>query len=888
VERRVRADSAKLPAAYALLNGALEGAPGLLPWTLWARGTAEQLRGHPAAAEPLLGRARAIFRRAGDLARVAQVDLMLMDALACLGRQRAASRHGSEALRVFTAAGDRAGTAAALINLGGLADGRDRLREALAFWRRARRVLPPDERRTRALLLANQAGAYQALGYFRRAAAAYDAAAVALAAEGCTATALQARLGSVEVRGLRGDPGVLAELNEIAGEAERLADDNLLFEARLTAGRLELLLGHPERALALADAMAPRCVAAGRHDTAAQLDALAALASLHLHTPDATERIAAATGALCRVGQRVAAAELRVEAATGGIAVPAVKLDRAAVLLQRAGLAVPAARARVAAARALLAEGRPRAAAARCREALQCGPRSPWVTIEACRTLAAAVAPEDTALALRHLRRAVRDGESVRSHLAADLDRAAFAARLADVYAELVALLLCRGDSGARREAFALVARAKSRGLAEALEHYRGALPAGDPELLRRWEELRHELGALLAAQEGRGGEWARQASRTLSTRIHHLCLQLEDVQISLDRSQGDLTSSLRLPAAATLRGLLRQGDVYLEWFFSGRDLVTFHLTRAGLRAHTLPGARERVEGLAEAARFQLSKAAFGRRHLETAGERLVAQARGRLAALGELLLAPLAHNGAASTFYLAPHGPLHGLPLSALELGGQPLVLQGPVAVLPGARVLAAILRRPSERPRRFGVMAGDTTGLPEVRRELADIGARLPGVEVAEPAPASELRALLGRCDAVHVGAHGAFQPSFPASSGLRLRDGWFTALDLLRTPVAARLVTLGACASGEVSVLPGEELMGILRAIFARGVRTAVLAPGTIDDTVARQTTALFYEHLLKLGAGEALRRSQLAVRESFPHPALWASLQLYGDPRPWEES
>jgi CHAT domain-containing protein len=136
------------------------------------------------------------------------------------------------------------------------------------------------------------------------------------------------------------------------------------------------------------------------------------------------------------------------------------------------------------------------------------------------------------------------------------------------------------------------------------------------------------------------------------------------------------------------------------------------------------------------------------------------------------------------------------------------------------------------------------------------------------------------------VHVASHGAFQPLIPTGSGLRLADGWLTALDLMRIPMAAGLVTCGACSSGEVAAGTSRAPEGILRALLTSGVRTAVLAPGPLDDRLAREAANLYYSRLFEDGPGEALRSALLAIRRECPHPALWASLQLFGDSRPWD--
>ncbi len=573
---------------------------------------------------------------------------------------------------------------------------------------------------------------------------------------------------------------------------------------------------------------------------------------------------------------------LRAELALAGQSADLARARRDAALLSRAGLSEHADLALLAVAAAELRHGR-RAAADRCcrRVASRRGRavRPRLLT----RVLQARTRPE---CAVAELRAAVRIAESVRGRLVAERDRAGFARRSVEAYGALVAALLERGDARSRREAFAVVARVKSRTLMEAMHPLLARRWRGRPDLVARWIELSRELAGMLTPLEGRDGEGARYVASAVETRVRRTVRDLEQVEAELARHRAPLALALERGGQPELRPMLEPGEVLLETFFVDADLVVFRLTRRGLRVTIRRGARAAVEARSRALRFQLGKASYGRRHLVAAGAVLVGQARNHLAALGAELLAPLDGLPTPRRLILAPHGPLHHLPLAALELGGMPIVAACPVAVVPGAAVLARVLERPSRRPQTLGVAGAAPPELPEVAAELADVARRFESATTVSPAPVARVLELLAACDAVHIAGHGAFQPLVPEGSGLRLADGWLTAFDLLRAPIAASLVTVGACASGAVAVRHGDELAGLLRALLASGVRTAVLAPGSLDDSVGRAAARVFYDHLFELGPGEAHRRALLAVRDEHPHPALWAALQLYGDGRPWE--
>jgi len=859
-----------------------------LPWALWAEGTAEQLRGRPAAAAPLFRRSGVLFRRRGDEHTAARVDILMMDALACLGRHRAASRRGRRALESFVASGDRPRIASALIMLGGLADARDQVRAAISLWRRAARLVEPTDLTRRAAVRGYLAGAMQALGRFREAAELYAEVELLLQEQEAGATALQALLGRAEISALLGEVGeAMADIRRASEVAVEIEDDNVQFEAALLMTELELRLGQVDRAAAIAEATIPRCECSGRRDDAARLAALRAVAVARGADGDLGEAVERADQALRAAGLGAAAAVMRVELARAGVKVPWRQLNRDAGLLGRSGLAIQSDLARLAAAEAMAADGRQAQARRVCEQVLAHRHASVWPRMEARRVMAEVVAEEAPAQAVKHLRLAVRAAESVRGRLSSEADRTAFTTRATAAYERLVELLLERSTPRSRREAFDLVARLKSRGLLEALDRKRGAEWKDSPELVRQWNSKRKELAAMLASLESRRDPHSRYATTVVEDRIRSFARDIEDMELDISRATPGLAALLGRAPEPSLRALLTAEETLLEVFFLGPDMVLFHLDGGGLRVQVRRGLREAVEREVEAIRFQLAKAAYGRVHLETVSGFLVGRLRSRLAALGELVLGPLAERSTPGQVFFAPHGVLHHLPLAALELGGQPIVEACSVAVVPGSRVLSRILAEPCRRPARMGVAGFGSAALPEIEGEVRTIARRFPSASTTARAGVADVRGLLSSCDAVHIASHGAFQPLFPAGSGIHLQDGWLTALDLLQMPIRARLVTMGVCASGQVSVAPGEELGGVVRALLVSGVRSAVLAPGVLDDGIGREAAQRFYDLVFVHGPGEALRQVHRELRSDHPHPALWAALQLHGNPRPWED-
>ncbi len=886
-EHTARHDPRGLATLFGSLRRAAKANPAFRPWALWIKGGTEHLRGRTAEASPLLDQASRLFRSAGDHHTAARVDLAGMDALACNGRHRAARQRGRRALQTFAKTRDTPRTVSALLNLGGLEEARDQLHRALELWHQAQRLVPEEDRLRRGLLATSLGAGYQALGRFSQAEDRYNEAIQHLEAADAAATCLLPKLGLAEILALRGHLGqALSRIADAEIEADAITDENLLTEARLLRVRVELYLGHAERAAEVAGEMQERCAGYGRPDDAARFLALRALAAASGGEGNLQALTSAAERSLHQTIGATAAAAFRVEMASSPAQRVPARLARDAGILQRAGHNVAADLARAAAAEAALSAGDSARARRLCRRILSRKSLSVWPQIRALRVLSRIEEPGDPAAALKHMRRVIVLVESVRGRLASEQDRAAFVARAVDDYERLVLLLLARGDARSRRQAFEAVARVKSRGLVEAIDRQRDLEWGERPELARRWNQLRGELAVMLTALEGRESGDGRYCEAAVEKRVRLVARELEDVEIEVARSSPALADALGHLGPPPLRPQLGPGEVLLEVFFAGENLVIFCLDDRGLQVEVKVGARRRCTYLIDQIRFQISKASYGRRFLEAPGEILVRQVRTRLAELGKLVLAPVARLPTLTRLWIAPHGALHHVPMAALELEGDAILTRCPVAVVPGSGVLSRLLSRTQRRPRRLAVAGAGNELLPEIDNEVNEIAQQFEAAEVKRSASTADLRRLLESCDAVHVASHGAFQPLAPRGSGLLLADGWFTIMDLLQTRLNVELITCAACASGDVQVLPGEETVGVVRALFAGGVRTALLAPGALDDRLARKAACMFYERLFELGPGEAFRQALLCLRKDHPHPALWASLQLFGDTRPWE--
>ncbi len=143
------------------------------------------------------------------------------------------------------------------------------------------------------------------------------------------------------------------------------------------------------------------------------------------------------------------------------------------------------------------------------------------------------------------------------------------------------------------------------------------------------------------------------------------------------------------------------------------------------------------------------------------------------------------------------------------------------------------------------------------------------------------------------LHFATHGESRADNPLFSGIRLADGWLTALDIFNLRIDASLVTLSACDSGQHHLAGGDELLGLTRSFLYAGASSLLLSYWQIPDAVAIEFITDFYRRLAA-GAGKAaaLRQAQLALLQRgragddssipYQHPFIWAPFFLMGSP------
>ncbi|MEX1018334.1 MAG: CHAT domain-containing protein [Litorilinea sp.] len=531
----------------------------------------------------------------------------------------------------------------------------------------------------------------------------------------------------------------------------------------------------------------------------------------------------------------------------------------------------------------------------------------------------------DFAAAETLLLAAVETLETLRGSVAQEALRTSFLQDKTAVYADLLRLYLARGGENDDLAAFQVVERTQSRVLVELLQGLvQRQIAIGDAdrqELAALQADLDALYNRLLEGNSGsteRGSASAAVVALEQSIRRVRLRAALRgDAAIGEAGEIAEGTGrSEHEPAAgrgpeivdvAQLRAGLGDAGALVAFFILDDEIGAFVLD-----AHRLHVARDLASVAAVQAwlaRLEIQWARFrmGTPFVEAHLRRLEQSAQRVLGELYQLLWQPLETylGRQVRPITLIPQGILHQVPFHALyadadaadadpadinSAGADYLLARHTFTYAPSATVhLHCQTRTRADLTRALVVGVADPQ-LPFVAVEAArvatlfDHATRLPAGGATLPA----LRqALATAADAaqpdgvVHLACHGLFRADNPVYSALKLDDGWLTAVEILTLPLAGALVVLSACESGRSRVVPGNELLGIPRAVLGAGARTTVVSQWVVQDEAAAQLMEVFYgEWQATHDAPGALCTAQRKLAETHPHPYYWAAFMVMG--------
>lgn len=496
---------------------------------------------------------------------------------------------------------------------------------------------------------------------------------------------------------------------------------------------------------------------------------------------------------------------------------------------------------------------------------------------------------------------AIEATESMRAELQPDEMRISFVHGRLGPYEDMLRLLLRTNDGRHREEAFALVERARARALLDMLA---GNLDvAGDPgttatdgvrvDLRGRIRQLREELNWQLSVVHDWSDDAHQRRTRLGRREALHTARALEEELHGLIRQWRVLE-----PADATLgvasvfdvadvQAHLASGQALLEYTIVDDEVLAFVIARDTVTLVRRICSASAVGRLIDRLYAGLQRFSYGEEWAGRHGAELQKTADSHLERLGAALLAPLAGVLAGyDRLVIAPHGPLHYVPFHALRGPGGDLLDTHEISVIPSASVWVVCRERmqAAAPPTQGALVLGvDDSQTPWMAHEAESVGRLFAGARVFTGPEASlaTVHRESARCDMLHLACHGVFRSDDPLFSALRLADGWLTVHDIYNLHLHARLVTLSGCQTGQQSIGPGDDLIGLARGFFSAGASQLVVSLWMVNDA----STSVFMEHFYAAlsagqGAAAALRTAHRISRDRYHHPYYWAPFVLIG--------
>ncbi len=366
------------------------------------------------------------------------------------------------------------------------------------------------------------------------------------------------------------------------------------------------------------------------------------------------------------------------------------------------------------------------------------------------------------------------------------------------------------------------------------------------------------------------------------------------------------------LEAAAVARALPDDKTAILEYVAGseGAPTTLFLVTRSGVQAKVLPS----VDTLAAGINRMVA--------LLEAGQRPDALTR----TLGAMLLGPAAETlpPEVTRLIVIPDGPLHRLPLDALQLAdGRPVVERWAIGLAPSASLAASLWSKRSPvdpvasqtrvlalgdpafaiEVASAGTAESETFrsafaaegGLPRLEGsgEEARAVARYAGggseIRVRENASEDWLKhANLAAFRVIHLATHALVDDRSLSRTALALapgadQDGFLSPADLAGLKLDADMVVLSACRTAGGVNVAGEGVQGLTTPLVAAGARSVVATQWRVGDRSTVRLVADLYDGLARgLPVVEALREAKVAALKRGAAPGEWAGFTVVGDP------
>ncbi len=483
---------------------------------------------------------------------------------------------------------------------------------------------------------------------------------------------------------------------------------------------------------------------------------------------------------------------------------------------------------------------------------------------------------EQSAVAESHLRRAISELDRVSDEIPDYALRTSFRSERLAAHSELVDLLVSRGQEGDVLAACQVADDSKARTLTDVLMRTAGTGPSlttGGADLAATYVEL----GATYLALQG-------ESDPALRRRLGRRSASLEDHVTALRLR--NLTSPARTTSSDDPHrsNPVRVAVPVVAFHVVGGDLVAFVLNDGAITVRRLPKALDRLHLLLDELEDQWSRYAIGLGLGLVHEDSLLRSARGSLAELYVLLVAPIvdALGEAADAVCIVPHGPMGAVPFQALFDGDRYLVERWAITLAPTLAAAERVDQISSFDDGALVVAVADEY-TPAAAREARLVAGMMPRstLLINADATAAAVTRAAGAARVVHLACHGVFRPDNPLFSRLRLGDRWLTAGEIVQLDVRDALVILSACETGLLG--RAAEPVGLGWAFLAAGATGVLVSQWAVhDEATVTLMTRLYRQLASGVAPDKALREAQLHTAERYPHPFMWAPFTYVRNP------
>ncbi|MDQ6662159.1 MAG: CHAT domain-containing protein [Chloroflexota bacterium] len=226
----------------------------------------------------------------------------------------------------------------------------------------------------------------------------------------------------------------------------------------------------------------------------------------------------------------------------------------------------------------------------------------------------------------------------------------------------------------------------------------------------------------------------------------------------------------------------------------------------------------------------------------------------------GQFIEPLLPHTEEGDIIWFVPHDVLHYVPLHALQVEGRYLIERNPVCYTPSASVMKFCHAKRKGRREKALVLGDSRNDLLYAYEESLTV-AKLFDTQpyVRGQATKTLVKEMLDKerdeFDILHFSCHGYFRSDQALKSSIVLapekngngdvgnEEQWnLTAEEIFNLSMNADLVTLSACETGVNERKPGDELIGLTRALIYAGTPSVIVSLWSVDEL----STSLLMEH------------------------------------------